>query len=327
MVYGLIGVALYRTEIVQPRNAHIIFVMKILVISGFLGAGKTTFIQALSAKTGKAFAVMENEYGQAGIDGDVLQSDRLKVWELTEGCICCSLKSDFASSILTIANTLDPEYLIVEPTGVGLLSSVMHNIKKIEYDRITLLEPITIADVHCVENYLQEFAEIYADQIKNAPRILLSKIEHTSPTEISRITAMLRGLNPQAEILTESYQNQPESWWLSLLKNSYTDTAQPPIPLENEQLPDLETVHFTDVKVESVYQLLELLVALLRGFFGAVYRAKGFAVISGQWTKFDIVNKQYTIATCEPMSQSKAVIIGQNLDKRRLQEAFTAPSS
>lgn len=298
--------------------------MKILVISGFLGAGKTTFIQALSEKTGENFAVMENEYGQTGIDGDVLQGDRLKVWELTEGCICCSLKSDFASSILTIANTLDPEYLVVEPTGVGLLSSVMSNIKKIEYDRITLLEPLTIVDVHCVDAYLQEFGEIYADQIKSTPRILLSKIEHTSATEISRIAAILRGLNPQAEILIEPYQAQPEAWWLSLLQKNYADTARTGVRLEDDQLPDLETVNLTDIKADSVYRLLELLVALLRGFFGTVYRAKGFVVIGGQWTKFDIVNKQYTVAVCDPMPHAKAVVIGQKLDKKRLQEIFAA---
>ena len=112
--------------------------MNILIVSGFLGAGKTTFIRKLSEKTDKPFAVMENEYGGAGIDGNLLEQNRLKVWEMTEGCICCSKKSDFAMSVLTIANTVAPDYLVVEPTGVGMLSSVIANLRKIEYEHIRL---------------------------------------------------------------------------------------------------------------------------------------------------------------------------------------------
>lgn len=100
--------------------------MRVLVVSGFLGAGKTTFIQELARRTGRDFVVYENEYGQADIDAKVLsETDELSVWESTENCICCSGKQDFAASVLTIANTLDPEYLVVEPTGVARLSSVL----------------------------------------------------------------------------------------------------------------------------------------------------------------------------------------------------------
>lgn len=93
--------------------------MKILIVSGFLGAGKTTFIKRLSQNIGKKFVILENEYGAAGIDGLRLgksqQELRENIWEMTEKCICCSGKKDFASSVLTIANAVDPEYLIVEP--------------------------------------------------------------------------------------------------------------------------------------------------------------------------------------------------------------------
>ena len=91
---------------------------------------------------------MENEYGALNVDGDILGNydDSLNVWEMTEGCICCTRKADFASSVLTIANTLDPAYLIVEPTGVGALSKIINNIRKIQYERISLLPPITILD-------------------------------------------------------------------------------------------------------------------------------------------------------------------------------------
>ena len=125
--------------------------MKILVVSGFLGAGKTTFIRTLAERTKKDFAVMENEYGAVNVDGDFLEQTKdLNIWELTEGCICCSMQNDFATSIQTIANTVDPEYLIVEPTGVGMLSKIIENIQKIEYERITLLEPLRFWTVRCM---------------------------------------------------------------------------------------------------------------------------------------------------------------------------------
>lgn len=135
--------------------------MKILVVSGFLGAGKTTFIRTLAERTKKDFAVMENEYGAVNVDGDLLEQTKdLNIWELTEGCICCSMQKDFATAILTIANTVDPEYLIVEPTGVGMLSKIIENIQKIEYERITLLEPLTILDGTMYDRCMSEFSEI-----------------------------------------------------------------------------------------------------------------------------------------------------------------------
>lgn len=135
--------------------------MKILVVSGLLGAGKTTFIRTLAERTKKDFAVMENEYGAVNVDGDLLEQTKdLNIWELTEGCICCSMQKDFATSILTIANTVDPEYLIVEPTGVGMLSKIIENIQKIEYERITLLEPLTILDGTMYDRCMSEFSEI-----------------------------------------------------------------------------------------------------------------------------------------------------------------------
>ena len=150
--------------------------MKVLIVSGFLGAGKTTFIREMSRKTSLDFVVMENEYGEVGIDADLLDNDRqMDIWELTEGCICCSMKSDFASSVLTIANTLDPEYLIVEPTGVGVLSNVIRNLQQIQYQRITLLSPVTILDARNFNDSLREYRELMEDQIRAAGTIVVSK--------------------------------------------------------------------------------------------------------------------------------------------------------
>ena len=202
--------------------------MRILVVSGFLGAGKTTFIKELAHRTREDFSVMENEYGQVGIDGQLLaekempesgeeDAGKLNIWELTEGCICCSMKSDFASSILTIANTIDPEYLIVEPTGVGMLSNVMNNIRLIQYERISLLSPITILDGNSFDRYCQEFPDIYRDQIASAGCVLVSKMEGADRQTLEQLEQSIRQINPDAEIFTTHYSANPDSWWESLL--------------------------------------------------------------------------------------------------------------
>lgn len=295
--------------------------MKILVVSGFLGAGKTTFISTLAKMPGLEFVVMENEYGSEGIDGALLQQDRLKVWELTEGCICCSLKGDFASSILTVANTLNPEYLVVEPTGVGLLSSIMHNISKIEYDRIKLLQAVTIVDIHCIKNYLERFSDIYIDQIKCAKYVVLSKLEGMSSLEKEEAIKCLKEINPCAMFIAEPYQNISPVWWKSLFESLYTEDEY--ILRKTEKIPNLQTFSLRDIRLESVNDLLEFLVAVLRGYFGYICRAKGYLKIINDWTRFDVVDMHYSVALCEPMNEAKAVFIGENIQKAKLKAGLS----
>ena len=298
--------------------------MNILIVSGFLGAGKTTFIRKLAEKTDKRFAVMENEYGGAGIDGNLLEQNRLKVWELTEGCICCSKKSDFAMSVLTIANSADFEYLVVEPTGVGMLSSVIANLHKIEYERIRLLKPVTVVDIDCIDSYLATFEQFYTDQIKNAAHIVISKTENKSEAEIEKAVRTLKGLNSEADITAQPYDSLDAVWWgelFDMTKNAFTGkTALFPLPLS--AAPDLETASFTGIAIESIEELINDLSALVSDRFCRVYRVKGFVPINGQWAKFDVVDKHYNIETCDAMSESKLTVIGKDLDKNALKLLF-----
>ncbi len=296
--------------------------MKILVVSGFLGAGKTTFIEALSRKAKREFSVMENEYGEEGIDGSFLERDSLKVWELTEGCICCSLKSDFASSILTIANTLNPEYLLVEPTGVGLLNSVLRNIAKIEYERIRLLEPVTVVDVNCVDSYLRSFPEIYSDQIKNARNIVLSKCEEADESLIDDAVSKLRLINTEAHIVRTPYDSIPPEWWENILQEPLHVSFRTPLFSKKIAEPDIESLSFSGIRFDSIESLSQILSVLLEGRFGKVVRAKGFVPINGQWAKFDISGERYKIEDCPPMKTAKAVVIGSALEKSALEKLF-----
>lgn len=308
--------------------------MRILVVSGFLGAGKTTFIKELARRTREDFSVMENEYGQVGIDGQLLaekempesgeeDAGKLNIWELTEGCICCSMKSDFASSILTIANTIDPEYLIVEPTGVGMLSNVMNNIRLIQYERISLLSPITILDGNSFDRYCQEFPDIYRDQIASAGCVLVSKMEGADRQTLEQLEQRIRQINPDAEIFTTHYSANPDSWWESLLSCPADPTQKLPGKAET---PDLQNLGLTEVSLPSGNQLLLFLQGVVAGVFGDICRAKGYLPVgSGEqtaWLRFDVVDHNYSITGIEAMPDSRAVLIGKGLKKNWLREVL-----
>lgn len=294
--------------------------MKILIISGFLGAGKTTFIQALAKHTKKEFVILENEYGEVDVDSTVLKNENMNIWELTEGCICCSVKADFGLSILTIANTLDPDYLIVEPSGVGMLSNIFKNMKKVEYERIELLAPITLVDYHSFHEYLTTFDAYFKDQIINAGHILLSKGEEAESSDLDNIGKSLRELNPKAEILTDHYEGQPDEWWNSLLTTAWNE-EKGIYSIDTESM-DMSSLSFKGISYDHFEDFQSDMGALMRGSFGQIYRVKGFLPINGQWGKLDIVNKIFSLETWEPLEESKIVIIGRNLDQKALSVLF-----
>ena len=174
--------------------------MKVLVVSGFLGSGKTTFIETLSKKIEKFIVVLENEYGEVGIDGDILKKDDIEIWELTEGCVCCTIKANFATSILTIYNSLNPDLLIVEPTGLGMLSAVLDNIRKIEYERIEILDPITIVDATAIDKHEEEFEEIFTDQIQTSNKAIISKLSLIDEEKINEVEWKIKQRNPNIQV-------------------------------------------------------------------------------------------------------------------------------
>ena len=294
--------------------------MKVLVISGFLGAGKTTFIKAMAQRTHKDFAVMENEYGEVNIDGDVLKdsSEKLNIWELTEGCICCSMKSDFAQSVLTIAGTVDPEYLIVEPTGVGMLSKVMENLSKIQYEKIQLLSPVTIVDGRSYDHLSREYGEICIDQLKSAGTVLISKMESASREEMELLTDSIRQLSPAAQILSDHYSLQEDSWFLNLLSMGISGA----LPEGSDFQTELQNLGLTDVSLKSPNQLLLFLNGVVSGVFGSICRSKGCLQAGDSWLRFDTVDGRYSLTGCAPQPESKAVFIGKEVRRSLLREAL-----
>lgn len=297
-------------------------VMKILVVSGFLGAGKTTFIEAMTKRLERDFVILENEYGEVGIDGDLLKKDYDKIWEMTEGCICCSMKANFANSVMTIANSVDPEILIVEPTGVGMLSSIMNNIKKVQYDRIKILEPVTIVDPNCIDKYVKEFEEIFTDQIKSSKFVVVSKTSGMSTEEIEKARKSIQQINPNAVINTNEFSSYDDSWWEQILEVSWNGDVD--FSDNSGFTSKIDNIGFTGISFDSLRVFEGYMSAIMRGRFGNIVRAKGFLPINGEWAKMDIVGDKYTLTKIEPMEESKIILIGSDLNKEDLEILFNS---
>ncbi len=298
--------------------------MKILVVSGFLGAGKTTFIQELVRRTGRDFAIYENEYGQADIDARRLRQDSdLKVWESTENCICCSGKQDFATSVLTISNTIDPEYLIVEPTGVAKLQSILDNVNQVAWDRISLLAPVTVVDAVSWQNQRTDFPEIFDNQLSAATSVVVSKLAPGSEDAAEPIKQLAVEMNPQAEIIAESsYADIPDEWWNGLLTRALDGSVIKDPASEKDEGPDLETMALTHAELPSPTHLIWLLDAASAGVFGKLARAKGTLPCGNQWVKFDLVERAWAITGDEPQEESRCVFIGRDLLRQGLRAVF-----
>ena len=298
--------------------------MKMLVISGFLGAGKTTFIKTMAKRTGREFAILENEYGAMGIDGDILKNEpsvgKLNIWEMAEGCICCSMKGDFAFTVLTIANTVDPDYLVIEPTGVAMLGQVLQNLQQIEYERITLLAPVTIVDGRSYRRYAREYPEIYQNQVSSAHTVFISKMENAPAEEKEWLKAELERLNPKGKIVTEHYSSLGREQWISLLECGFRGEKLRFEPEGGQELPD--TFSMRGAAMENPERLFVFLELLIRGEFGNIFRAKGKVRAGKQSFRFDVADGKYSITGGEQEGEEKAVFIGTEISRNKIRRWF-----
>jgi len=291
--------------------------MKILLVSGFLGAGKTTFIKELAKNINLEFVVLENEYADIGVDKDFLDEKNLNVWEMSEGCICCSMKGDFKSSIKRIYSEINPEYLVVEPTGVGMLSSIIENIRDINNNDIEILSPITLIDITSFSEYLETFNNFFTDNLKNTGKVILTKLENSNHFEIENIKNEILKINNNLEIITDDYRNFPKEWFADLLNKSIDNK----IIDKNFSLKthiNLRTFSKENVNLKTMDELGLLLNRLVNGDFGKIYRAKGIVKIDGYWGKFNLVYKNFEMEPITDAKGTKIVIIGNNLDIENL---------
>ena len=181
---------------------------KIDIFSGFLGAGKTTLIKKLIAEAfqGEQIVLIENEFGEIGIDGGFLKEAGIQITEMNSGCICCSLVGDFRAALKKVVEQYHPDRILIEPSGVGKLSDVTRAVETIaDEENVKLNSFVTVADVNKVRLYMKNFGEFYNDQVSHASTILLSRTGTASEEKIEKAVAMLREKNPKATIVTTDW--------------------------------------------------------------------------------------------------------------------------
>ena len=196
--------------------------IKVDIISGFLGAGKTTIIKKLfeSVLQNEKVVLIENEFGEIGIDSSFLNNSGIEIKEINAGCICCSLVGDFTSSIKELVEKYQPERIIIEPSGVGKLSDIINAVTKVDSLDLSLNIITTIVDGPKSKMYLRNFGEFFNDQVANASTIIISKTEKLSEHQLEEVTHTIKHLNNSANIISTSVKEFDSGELLKLLETS-----------------------------------------------------------------------------------------------------------
>ena len=181
---------------------------KIDIFSGFLGAGKTTLIRKLikEAFAGEKLVLIENEFGEIGVDGAFMQDAGIEVTEMNSGCICCSLVGDFGKALKKVLETYAPDRILIEPSGVGKLSDVIKAVEKVDSRDLILNSFTTVVDAKKAKIYMKNFGEFFNNQVENANSIILSRTAGMDPAKLSAAIALLREKNPEATLITTPWE-------------------------------------------------------------------------------------------------------------------------
>ena len=202
---------------------------KIDIISGFLGAGKTTLIKRLlsEALRGEQVVLIENEFGEIGIDGGFLKDAGVQITEMNSGCICCTLVGDFGKALQEVIETYHPDRIIIEPSGVGKLSDVIAAVQNIaEQQPVSLNSFVTVADAQKAKMYIKNFGEFFLNQIEHAGAILLSRTQFVKDDRLEAVVSMLRAHNANARIVTTPWDELSGNQLLSVMEDSHSLTAE-----------------------------------------------------------------------------------------------------
>ncbi len=317
---------------------------KIDVFSGFLGAGKTTLIKKLlkEAYNAEKVVLIENEFGEIGIDGAFLKDAGIEITEMNSGCICCSLVGDFSEALKKVLDEFHPQRILIEPSGVGKLSDVVKAIENIGSDEIVLNARATVVDVNKCKMYMKNFGEFFNDQISNASSIILSHSENVSSEKIESCIGLLREHNADAKIITTAWDEIDGKTILSAMENGKSIS---------EELSELERElhehhhhhgegcdchehhhHAEDVftswgcetsKKFSAEQIKAILDALSSNEYGVVLRAKGILPQeNGEWIYFDYIPNETDIRTGRPEVIGRVCVIGSKIDEKKIAELF-----
>ena len=326
---------------------------KIDIISGFLGAGKTTLIKKLVAEAfqGEKLVIIENEFGEIGIDGGFLKESGIQITEMNSGCICCSLVGDFSAALKEVLEKYSPDRIIIEPSGVGKLSDVAQAVKNAG-DNVTINSTAVVVDASKCKMYMKNYGEFYNNQVEHAGTIILSRTQKISDEKLDICLKLIREKNTEASVITTPWDNIDGKQILEAMEKTNT--------LEKELLEEHEHHHheegeeccchhdsehhhhhehghhhhhadevFTSWGVETAYKFTEdelknIINKLSTGnTYGEVLRAKGIvASTQGEWFHFDLVSEETELRRGAADFTGRICVIGSKLDEKAIKELF-----
>ena len=324
---------------------------KIDIISGFLGAGKTTLIKKLikEAYAGEKLVLIENEFGEIGIDGGFLQDAGINITEMNSGCICCSLVGDFGKALAKVLDEYHPDRILIEPSGVGKLSDVIKAVKGVVSEDAVLNSYTAVCDAGKCKMYMKNFGEFYIDQVENASAIIMSHTGGMSEERIAKAFALLREKNESAVIVTTPWDELDGKQLLEAIEG--VDTLKSDIEeLEHHHHHHdhdhdhgeectcgcgghhhhhhadevftscgFETTKkFTESEITGALEALEN-----ESEYGMVLRAKGIVMAEdGSWIHFDYVPGEPDVRHGSAAIVGRMCVIGSKIDENKLKSLF-----
>ena len=308
---------------------------KIDIFSGFLGAGKTTLIKKLiqEAYAGEKVVLIENEFGEIGIDGGFLQDAGVNITEMNSGCICCSLVGDFSKALQKVAAQYSPDRIIIEPSGVGKLSDVIKAVANAKLENATLNAFCTVVDASKCKMYMKNFGEFFNDQVENASCIILSHTQKAGEEKVAAAVELLKEKNASATVVTADWNRLDGKAILAAMEKK--DSLQAELDRLSEEVHH-EHHHghhhaddvFTSWGVETTRKFTkeELLHALeeiqSEEKYGSVLRAKGIVDGEGAWLHFDYVPGEPDVREGAAGVTGRLCVIGCKLNEDALKALF-----
>ncbi len=318
--------------------------MNVDVIYGFLGSGKTTFISRILQEWGgkEKIVVLVNEFGDVDIDGTLLQGHGGKIVEMPSGCICCTLQSDFKTQMLDILQTIHPERLIIEPTGIATIGQIRAIIElQIFEDVIDTINNILIADATGFMALYKANAPFVESQVTNARLVLLNKCDKVEHRRASLVRNAISVINPNATVLLAEYGGVDWGQYKLALATSPTsrhlhsvpaghhhlEEEQPagaPVQVHDEQdALGYESIGLTFDHLQFSQPMLENLFSQLQGpAMGDVVRAKGIFKVGRKWILLELASGETSTQPVREAEQSKVSVIGKGLDRKAIGAAF-----
>lgn len=331
---------------------------KIDVYSGFLGAGKTTLIKKLikEAYAGEKVVLIENEFGEIGVDGGFLKDSGVNITEMNSGCICCSLVGDFAKALKQVEEQYAPDRIIIEPSGVGKLSDVIRAVERANVENSVLNAFCAVVDANKCKMYMKNFGEFFIDQVKNASCVVLSHTTGMSEEKLHACIEALKAVNPDANYVTAEWDKLDGKTILAAMeKKDSLDAELKKLAEEYEHEHEhhhhhddddddccchdhehehhhhhhadevftswgLETAHkFTGEELKNALQALQN-----EEKYGTVLRAKGIVDGGEHWWHFDYVPDEPDVRTGAAGATGRLCVIGCKLNEDALKELFKA---